>query len=842
MPNSETPVSSKSRIKPPLWLRFISWLMRPWIEITREPEVPPFQVDRPICYVLESYGVTNLMILERACREAGLPSPLASLPGNPLGRKKSYFALSRRGGSSGIGSTKNKRHSDGLSRLIMAHRLYPDQDVQLVPVSIFVGRAPNKESGWFSVLFSENWALVGRFRRFVAILLNGRDTMVRFSPSYRVRELLVDDIPHERLVRKVQRVLRAHMRKIRSAVIGPDLSTRRLLVDRVLDAEPVRKAITEQARRDKSTYVEAWKKAHECAWEIAADYSHPVVRSVSFALTGFWNRIYDGVDINHLDALKETAPGHEVVYVPCHRSHMDYLLLSYLLYTKGMVPPHIAAGVNLNLPIIGTVLRKGGAFFLRRSFRSNALYSAVFSEYVAQLVGNGYSLEYFIEGGRSRTGRLLEPKGGMIAMTIKAFMRAPQRPVVFQPVYIGYERLIEGKSYMDELSGQPKEKETIWALIRAAFGILREHYGKVTVNFGEPIYLNDSLAVHAPDWRNDRDHAEGKLPWMSELVDDLAHKINVNINRAADVNPINLLALTLLSTPKHAMDEEDLNAQIALSKRLLAGEPYGPRMTMTVMDAGAIIAYGEEMGVVQRTRHPLGDVISMDPETAVLQSYFRNNILHLFSAAAWIALSFQNNRRMSRISLIRLGLNVYPFIQSELFLPWSDAEFVVKLNRTIDLFVSEGILSAAGEDGETLYRAPGQTDEVFQLRAVSYSLQQAFERYFIAITTLVKNGGGTLSASELESLCHLTAQRLSLLYAPAAPEFFDKSLFRGFIANMREQKMIWLDDNGKLDYDERLNEWEQDARLVLSRELRHTIHKISTDAIAAKPENGKSGV
>jgi glycerol-3-phosphate O-acyltransferase len=81
-----------------------------------------------------------------------------------------------------------------------------------------------------------------------------------------------------------------------------------------------------------------------------------------------------------------------------------------------------------------------------------------------------------------------------------------------------------------------------------------------------------------------------------------------------------------------------------------------------------------------------------------------------------------------------------------------------------------------------------------------------------------------------------------VLYAPAAPEFFDKSLFRGFIANMREQKMIWLDENGKLDYDERLNEWEQDARLVLSRELRHTIHKISTDAIAAKPENGKSGV
>ena len=121
---------------------------------------------------------------------------------------------------------------------------------------------------------------------------------------------------------------------------------------------------------------------------------------------------------------------------------MDYLLLSYLLYTKGIVPPHIVAGVNLNMPVLGPILRRGGAFFIRRSIRGNALYAAVLAEYVAQLVGEGFSLEYFIEGGRSRTGRLLAPKGGMIVMTIKAFLRAPRRPVVFQPIYIGYEKLI----------------------------------------------------------------------------------------------------------------------------------------------------------------------------------------------------------------------------------------------------------------------------------------------------------------------------------------------------------------------------------------------------------------
>jgi glycerol-3-phosphate O-acyltransferase len=813
----------------PLWARWMEKLLAPWIEIKREPAVPPFNLDRPVCYVLENYGLSNALILDRACREAGLPSPLAPLPGDPLGRKRAYIALSRRGGSA-LGGPRNKTHSDGLSRLLKAHRDFADQDVQLVPVSIFVGRAPARQSGWFSVLFSENWALVGRFRRLLAILLNGRDTVVQFSPGVRVWEILGEELPHERTVRKTARVLRAHFHKIRAAVIGPDLSTRRLLVDRVLDGEPVRKAITDQARRDGSEYLEAWKKAHGFAWEIAADYSNPVVRSLSFLLTGFWNRIYDGVTLHHLDALKQVAPGHEIVYVPCHRSHMDYLLLSYLLYQHGLVPPHIAAGDNLNLPVIGSLLRRGGAFFLRRSIRNNALYSAVFSEYVAQLVGDGFPMEYFIEGGRSRTGRLLAPKGGMIAMTVRGFLRAPRRPVVFQPVYIGYERLIEGDSYLDELTGRPKKKETIWALFRGIAEILRSHYGKVGVSFGEPVFLDEVLGRHAPDWRTQEE--TDKPAWLSPVVDELAQSIQVQINRAADANPVNLLAIALLSTPKYAMSENDLLAQLALSKKLLAALPYSPRTTVTAMAPEEIVAYGEKMLVLVRTRHPLGDVLSLKPETAVLQTYFRNNVLHLFAAAAWVALCFQNNRRLSRTGLMRLGRTIYPFVQAELFLPWTEDEFAGRLDATVDLFIAEGLLNTVeGEDG-WIARGPGQTDEVFRLRAIAHSLQQAFERYFIAITTLVKNGPRTVSASELETLCQLAAQRLSLLYAPAAPEFFDKSLFRGFIAKLRELDLVRVGPDGKLDFDERLNLWEKDAKLVLSRELRHTITKISPEVVS----------
>ncbi|MFC3550755.1 glycerol-3-phosphate 1-O-acyltransferase PlsB [Lysobacter cavernae] len=845
-----TPPAPLHRLPPvrrPWWAKLLGRFMAPWVQLTIEPsnptaEIPEEWSGRPVCYVLEGYGLSNALILERACRETGLPSPLQPLPGDPLGRKRAYLALSRRNVNTltqlqalaGTAPATTKSHSSSLARLLDAHRADPALDVQLVPVSIFVGRAPDKSSGWFSVLFSENWALVGRFRRLLAIALNGRDTLVRFAPPVSLREIVDEGLPPERTVRKLSRVLRTHFRRIRAAVIGPDLSTRRLLVDQVLTSASVKDAIADQARRDNSKLAEAWKKAHTYAYEIAADYSHPVVRSASFLLTPVWNRIYRGVLVHHLDQLKQDAPGFEVVYVPCHRSHMDYLLLSYLLYTRGIVPPHIVAGINLNLPVIGTILRKGGAFFIRRSIRGSALYSAVLSEYVAQLVAGGHSIEYFVEGGRSRTGRLLPPKGGMVAMTLRAFLRQPTRPVLFQPVYIGYEKLMEGSSYLDELSGKPKEKESIWALLWGIPKVLRSNYGQVVVNFGEPIRLNDVLAEHAPDWDGRPMGEEDKPAWLSRTVDALADRIQVNVNRAADVNPINLLALALLSTPKHAMGEADLLAQIALSKTLLAELPYSDRVTVTPHSPQEIVAHGEEISVLSRTAHPLGDVLGVTGDNAVLLSYFRNNVLHLFTAASWIACCFQNNRRMSQAGVLRLGRNVYPFLQAELFLPWSEEEFAQRLTDTVEVFIREGLLERVNEDdGGILARNAGQTDEVFRLRAIGHSLQQAFERYYIAISVLVKNGAGTLTAGELESLCQLAAQRLSLLYAPAAPEFFDKTLFRGFIQKLRALKLVWPDANGKLAFDARLDAWAKDAKVILGRELRHTIEKISPEG--AKP-------
>ncbi len=823
-----------ARVDRPWWLSLTERLIRPFVRIKPlppAPEQPPLDTQRPVLYVLEHHGLSNLLILDRACRESGLPSPSARLPGT---RRRAVFALSQRRGWFAPRAKLSDR-SDRLQELLGDVRSQSELDhLQLVPVSIFVGRAPDRESGWLPVLFAENWVVVGRFRRLLALLFNGRNTLVKFSTAIERDRALEPEVQLESSARKLARVLRVHFRRIRAAIIGPDLSHRRMLVDRLLMSPAVRSAIVAQGSKEKGGQITAQRKARQFAREIAADYSHTVVRSASFMLRGFWSRIYDGITLRYFDQLLEDAPGREVIFVPCHRSHIDYLVVSYLLYRHGLVPPHIAAGVNLNLPIVGPILRRGGAFFLRRSFRSNALYSAVFSEYVRQLMRQGVSLEYFIEGGRSRTGRLLQPRAGMLAITLRGCLAEPSRPVMFQPVYIAYEKLLEGKSYIGELSGKAKKKESLWQLLRAV-KVLRQRYGKVVVNLAEPIELSALVQAHSGEKSPTLAASAERPAWFNPLVDDLANRIQQHINQAAHVNPINLVALAILGTPKHAISRPDLLRFLDLAQSLLKDLPYGPRVSLSEMPPAEMVDYALQMDWIQCKPHPLGDVISAEGDAGVLLSYFRNNILHLFAVAGWVACCFLNNRRLSVAGVVRMGQQLYPFLKDELFLPWDSEQFAARIEAVADWLVEREILSKSS-DGVFLSRPKEGSDAGFMIRILAHSLLQAFQRYFITLSVLTRNGSGTLTAAQLEKLCYLTAQRLAMLQELSGPEFFDRGLFKGFIQNLRDQGVVTADDQSKLSFGPELEQVAKDARIILGRDMRQGIIQVTPEAMEALAE------
>jgi glycerol-3-phosphate O-acyltransferase len=560
--------------------------------------------------------------------------------------------------------------------------------------------------------------------------------------------------------------------------------------------------------------------------EIAANYSQPFVTFMASILGRVWTRLYDGVEFEHVEKLQEVGDGAEIIYVPCHRSHMDYLLLSYVIYRKGFAVPHVAAGVNLNMPVIGRFLRKGGAFFLRRSFKGQALYAAVFTKYLGFMMARGHPLEYFIEGGRSRTGRLQSPRTGMLSMTVRSYLKEPKRPVVFMPVYFGYERIVEGRTYIGELSGRPKEKESVLGLIKS-LSVLRSRFGKVHVNLGEPIVLDELLDAYNPDWRRSpaADGAEqDRSPpgWIAELISDLAARITSGINAAAAVTPINLVSMAVLATPRQALLEADLKRQLDLYQRLLRDAPYAPLVTVTPDSAEQMTRYAESMGMLERQAHPLGDIMRMTAERAVLATYYRNNILHLFAMPSLLACCFVSNARMRTEDIKRLAWRVYPYIRAELALRWPEEEIGAVTDSLLDALARSDLLRP-NEDRSEWQRPSPTSLEAIQLSLLAEATIQTLERYYLVIAVLLRAGSGSITHEALEERCHLMAQRMSILYGLDSPEFFDKSLFRNFIELLGRRHVITTAENGTLAFGEPLLGVAADAQLVLSEQLMHDI-------------------
>jgi glycerol-3-phosphate O-acyltransferase len=823
------------------WLKCLrlplGWLVRIRFGANGKPHASLLEGTDRLVYALESDGLFNLLVLSLVCRAADLPDPLLSQEkSDPL--RVRFFSVQGKSQKL-LSGTRARPTPPRLVHLMEQVDAHEDLRVRIVPVSILLGRSPNKPGGALNALFFENWVIAGRVRRFFAVLINGRNTLVHFGEPVEARAPLdeLGEVP--RAVRRIARVARKQFRGYRSAVIGPDLSHRRTMVDDLLKADSVQKIINERVKREpgKRAAEKARKKARKYANEIAADYSYPVIQFLERLLNKVWNRIYDGIRINHFEPVRELARDHEIVYVPCHRSHIDYLVLSYVLYHQGLVPPHIAAGVNLNLPVVGPILRRAGAFFMRRSFRNNPLYSAVFYEYFSNLLTKGVAIEYFIEGGRSRTGRLLQARPGMLTMTVRSYLKDATRPVVFIPVYFGYEKLPEGKSYTGELSGGQKRKESLFGLARS-LKVLKEHFGQVHVNFGQPLPLAEVLERHHPGWRDTGfQEASGKPPWMAPMIDDLGKSILARINAAADVNPVNLLALALLSSPRRAMGEDLLASHLELLRELLTKAPYSERVTVTPMSGQEMIAHGLKLGVLQRQSHELGDIIAIDEHHSVLLSYFRNNALHLFALPAWIACTLQHTISMPVKQILRLGAGVYPYLQSELYLHFSPRQLVRRLRKQLQVMESLKLLTIT-EDGKNVARPPGGTLKAMQLGMIGQSVQKTFERYYITISVLARHGSGRLSSAALERLCHLYAQRLSLLQEFNAPEFFDQRLFRQFIQELVRNKVLQRDGNGLLEFGQNLHDIAQDAKLILSKQVRHGILQV-TEAARPRVENDR---
>ncbi|VAX77079.1 Glycerol-3-phosphate acyltransferase [Serratia symbiotica] len=730
---------------------------------------------RLILYVLPYNSKTDLLTLRIHCLEQGLPDPLdlLEIEGTVLPR----YVFIHNGPTLFHYHTPNKESIKLFHNYLDLHHSHPDLNIQMLPVSVMFGRSPGREGQ-----DTPHLRLLNGMQKLFAVLWLGRDSFVRFSNPVSLRRMASEYGIDKAIAKKLTRVARMHFARQRLAASGPRLPARQDLFNKLLASKAIEQAIEDEASSKKISIHKAQQNARLLMEEIAANFSYEAVRLSDRVLSWTWTRLYQGINVTNAERVRQLAQdGHEIVYLPCHRSHMDYLLLSYVLYHQGLVPPHIAAGINLNFWPAGPIFRRLGAFFIRRTFKGNKLYSTLFREYLAELFSRGYSVEYFVEGGRSRTGRLLEPKTGTLSMTIQAMLRGSTRPITLVPIYIGYEHVMEVSTYAKELRGATKEKEGLLQMLR---GVRKLHnLGQAYVNFGDPIPMIAYLNKHVPEWRESIDPIEAHRPsWMTPTVNNLAGKIMVRINNAAAANSINLCSTALLASNQHSLTREQLLEQLECYLQLIRKVPYAQDVTVPNQTADEFLDHALNMNKFTVEHDNIGDIIILPRDQAVLMTYYRNNIHHLLVLPSLIASIAMHHRQVPRSELVRQIKLIYPMLKAELFLQYEKEKLAEVLESLINEMVSQQLISATGED---LIPNPSR---IRPLQLLANGVRETLQRYAITMSVLTTNPW--INRSALEKKSRIMAQRLSILHGINAPEFFDKAVFTTLVATLREEGYI----------------------------------------------------
>lgn len=729
-------------------------------------------LQQPVVYVLPYTSQTDFVIFRRNCLNVGLPDPAEKNLINGMSLPR-YVYLDE-----GRRFFKSKGAKDETTKIfnkyLELHRTLSDLDVQLIPVSVLWGRSPGHENG----TRFPNLRLLNGMQKIFAAIWFGRDTFVRFSQALSLRYMVQAHGSDEKIAQKLARVAKMHFAKQRMSATGPRLPNRQAMFNKLLNSETIKVAIDDEAKTKNISHSKAYAEAEKILNEIAADVSHSSLRAVDRFLRWLWNKLYSGINVQNADRVRKLAlEGHEIVYVPCHRSHIDYLLLSYVLYHQGLVPPHIAAGINLNFWPVGRMFRSWGAFFIRRTFKGNRLYSAIFREYLAELFHRGYSVEYFIEGGRSRTGRLLAPKTGMMSMTLQALQHNQTRPISVVPVYIGYEHVLEVDTYAKELRGAAKEKENAGLVLRVIKKL--RNLGQGFVNFGEPITLSNYLNQYFPEWKEQTD--DDKPQWFNQAVDTISNRIMVNINKAAAINAMNLVGTALLSSRQRALAREQLLEQLTSYQEMLQNAPYSDDMTIPAEPADKLLSHVlnlDRVGVLVE-KDNFGEIVRLERTSAVLMTYYRNNIQHLFVLPSLVASLVLHYEAIQKDLLLEAINKIYPFLKGELFLHFGENELKPQIEKIIAEFTRQGVINS-NDSFLSLSRS-----KVRILQLWSAGIREILQRYYITVSILRKDP--TISRNALEKESQLVAQRLSVLHGINAPEFFDKAVFTAFIGNLKEQ-------------------------------------------------------
>lgn len=615
-----------------------------------------------------------------------------------------------------------------LFRAVRTQRRAEDRAVLFMPLLLLWERRPDPHHVSFLHDIFGTGRAPGLFRKIFGVFqtvwqsfFNIGRPMVQTCGALDLRQLLREypgagsaegsEILRDRLMEAIEQE--------RQVILGPTgqppESLRRIIMHRPEIIEGIQRVAKEEEVSEESVK----RRAQGFFKEIAANQSLLVIKIFSLFLSLVWYRIYDGFEVDEegLEAVREKGKTHSLILIPSHKSHVDYLILSYLFYHYGLIPPHIAAGVNLSFFPLGWLFRHCGAFFIRRTFKGEKLYPMVFREYLIQLMRQGYPIEFFIEGTRSRTGKLVKPRYGVLEMILSAFASGRIDSVAIVPISVGYEKVIESTSHRREVLGGEKKREGLTELLKTP-KVLTSKYGRLYVQFGDPIDLGEYLD------RYDVSRLQPGADALKELTVRLGHRVIYDINHVTTVTPTALAATVLLNAPTRNVARERFVQEAGFVLRFLTEPERDARLSGALeralepvmqrdleqepdvevaMGTAAADVLDEALGLLARDDHlnvleEAGEVFyKIEQEGRPEIAYARNTIIHLFVPEALLscaALTFQAR------TIAYTDLKEETHFLSKLFkYEWiyeERAAFTNVFDRTLHYFARTGWLTIDG--------------------------------------------------------------------------------------------------------------------------------------------------
>jgi glycerol-3-phosphate O-acyltransferase len=680
-----------------------------------------------------------------------------------------------------------------LFRLTRAQRQHPEHPIHIVPLLLLWERRPDPQHISFLDDIFGTVQSPGLFRKALGLFqtlwqsfFNLGQPLVQPSQPLSLRAF-IEEYPSTGSA-DLSELLREHLleqlTRERQVILGPTVQPRHDVWRAISGRHELQEAVRQVALEEGASEAKIMSRARSFFDEIAANQSLLMLKLFSLVLGLIWYRIYDGFEVDDvgMERVREAGKTHSLILIPSHKSHIDYLIISYLFYHYGLMPPHIAAGANLSFWPMGFFFRKAGAFFLRRSFQGENLYPHVFREYIIQLMAQGFPIEFFIEGTRSRTGKLIKPRTGMLDMIVRANLAGRVENVAIVPISVGYEKIIEEKAHVREMMGAEKEPEGLTGLLRSP-RVLRSRYGRLYVQFAEPIPVAEYLKRYDIT-RPPADSAEQEAK-LEATVMRLGHRIIHDINRVTVVTPTALIATVLLNNKERNIDHARLMRECGFVLRFLREPEREARLSNTLQSAlearvlpegdaasrdeatGQAVAavVGEALGLFEEkkqiSRLVSGDEVFYNlPDDARLEvSLYKNTVVHLFVPEGLLASALLSLLAGGADSVALGALRDETQFLSRLFkYEWIYAEraaFEQVFTRTLQYFVRVGWVEVTGEldDADSVVRATSaQAEELRFLRRVVLAFLESYAITAAAVAELEE-------AQERDALLKATLKR-----------------------------------------------------------------------------------